>query len=106
MADKFQIITELKSLLSSKLGDKLKQVILFGSQAKGEGRETSDYDFLIILTEKPDWKLRRKISDYCYEIDLKYGVFTDVHILGEEELNTLRGKQPIFQTAIQEGIYV
>lgn len=105
MADKFQIINDLKSLLSSMLGDNLKQVILFGSQASGETKEFSDYDFLIILKEIPEWKLRRKISDYCYEIDLKYGIYTDVHILGEEELNTLRGKQPIFQTAIQNGIY-
>jgi predicted nucleotidyltransferase len=105
MVEKFQIINDLKSLLASKLGDNLKQVILFGSQAYGAAKEFSDYDFLIILKEKPDWKLKRSISDYCYEIDLKYGVFIDAHILGEEELETLRGKQPIFQIAIKKGIY-
>ncbi|HDR50213.1 MAG TPA: nucleotidyltransferase domain-containing protein [Mariniphaga anaerophila] len=105
MADKYQILNELKSLLALKLGDNLKEVILFGSQAYGGAHEYSDFDFLVILKEIPDWTLKRKISEYCYEIDLKYEVFTDVHILGEDELNTLRGKQPIFQTAIQKGIY-
>jgi uncharacterized protein len=104
MADKYQILNDLKSLLSKNLGDNLKEVILFGSQAYGGAHADSDYDFLIILKEIPDWKLKRKISDYCYDLDLKYETFLDVHILGEEELKTLRGKQPIFQTALEKGI--
>lgn len=104
MADKYQILNELKNVLSNKLGDNLKEVILFGSQAYGGAHANSDYDFLIILAQKPDWKLRNKISDYCYDLDLKYETFLDIHILGEEELKTLRGKQPIFQTALEKGI--
>ncbi len=104
MEDKYQILNELKSILSDKLGDNLKEIILFGSQAYGGAHVNSDYDFLIILAKKPDWKLRNKISDYCYDLDLKYETFLDIHILGEEELNTLRGKQPIFQTALEKGI--
>jgi predicted nucleotidyltransferase len=102
MADKYQILNDLKSMLSKNLGDNLKEVILFGSQAYGGVH--ADYDFLIILAQKPDWKLRNRISDYCYDLDLKYETFLDVHILGEEELNTLRGRQPIFQTALEKGI--
>jgi len=104
MADKYQILNDLKELLSKNLGDNLKEVILFGSQAYGGAHADSDYDFLIILAQKPDWKLRNRISDYCYDLDLKYETFLDVHILGEEELNTLRGRQPIFQTALEKGI--
>lgn len=104
MVDKYQILNDLKELLSKNLGDNLKEVILFGSQAYGGAHADSDYDFLIILAQKPDWKLRNRISDYCYDLDLKYETFLDVHILGEEELNTLRGRQPIFQTALEKGI--
>lgn len=104
MADKYQILNDLKSMLSKNLGDNLKEVILFGSQAYGGANVDSDYDFLIILKEIPDWRLKRRISDFCYDLDLKYETFLDVHILGEDELNTLRGKQPIFQTALEKGI--
>jgi predicted nucleotidyltransferase len=104
MANKYEILNDLKELLSINLGSNLKEVILFGSQAYGGAHADSDYDFLIILKEIPDWKLKRKISDYCYDLDLKYETFLDIHILGEEELNTLRGKQPIFQTALEKGI--
>jgi predicted nucleotidyltransferase len=105
MADKYEILHAMKATLSEKLGDNLKDIILFGSRAYGGAHAYSDYDFLIILKEKPDWKLQRKISEYCYGIDLLYDVFTDVHILAEEELTQLRGRQPIFQTAIKKGIY-
>jgi len=105
MADKYQVLNAMKATLSEKLGDNLKDIILFGSQAYGNATADSDYDFLVILKEKPDWKLKDKISEYCYEIDLKYEVFTDVHILGLEEMNTIRGRQPIFQTAIRKGIH-
>ena len=100
-----QIAEELKQVLTEKLGSNLKEVILFGSQAYGDASDDSDYDFLIILENLPDWRLKRKISEMCYQLDLKYETFIDVHILGKDELNTLRGKQPIFQTALKNGIY-
>ena len=104
MSDNYHILKELKTSLIEDLGDNLKEVILFGSRAYGGSHANSDYDFLIILAQKPDWKLRNHISDICYDFDLKYETYLDVHILGEEELNTLRGKQPIFQTALEKGI--
>ncbi|MFW6246045.1 MAG: nucleotidyltransferase domain-containing protein [Tangfeifania sp.] len=100
-----QISEELKQILSEKLGNNLKEVILFGSQAYGHVTDDSDYDFLIILENVPDWRLKRKISEMCYQLDLKYETFIDAHILGKDELNSLRGKQPIFQTALKKGIY-
>ena len=105
MIKKYRILNDLKNLLAEKLGSNLKDVILFGSRAYGKPHSDSDYDFLVILKEIPDWHLRRKISEYCYEIDLKYEIYVDLHILSEQEFDTLRGRQPIFQTAIKEGIY-
>jgi len=100
-----QISKELKKILFERLGNNLKEVILFGSQAYGGANDYSDYDFLIILNEVPDWKLKREISELCYQLDLKYDTFIDVHILGKDEINSLRGSQPIFQTALKKGIY-
>lgn len=38
--------------LKSTLSDNLIQLILFGSQARGESNKDSDYDFLVILKKK------------------------------------------------------
>ncbi|HET56356.1 MAG TPA: nucleotidyltransferase domain-containing protein [Ignavibacteria bacterium] len=81
------------------------EVILFGSQASGSAQRDSDYDLLIILKNKIDWKTKRKIYSISYDIDLEYNIITDIHILSSNEVNSLRGKQPVYQNAIQEGIY-
>ena len=105
MVDKNLILYDLKSIISSRFRDNLKDLILFGSQLSGNTNQGSDYDILIVLKQKPDWKTEREISDLCYEIDLKYGIITDTHILSEDDLGSLRGKQPIFVNALNKGIY-
>jgi predicted nucleotidyltransferase len=99
------ILNDLKNILRGKFKDNLKDLILFGSQLSDKTGPYSDYDLLIIFKYKTDWKTQREISDLCYEIDLKYGIITDTHILSEEELNSPRGKQPIFVNALAKGYY-
>lgn len=103
--DKKLVLNDLNNLLRDRFADNLKDVVLFGSQAKGTAHKYSDYDFLIILKQKADWKLEREISDLCYEIDSKYDILTDIHILSEEDLSTLRGRQPIFVDALANGLH-
>lgn len=99
------VLKDLSFLLRTRFPDNLKDVVLFGSQASGKTHKDSDYDFLIILKQKADWKTEREISDICYEIDLKYNIITDTHILSESEFSTLRGKQPIFVNALSNGLH-
>lgn len=105
MVDKLKILHDLKNQLSINLGTELQDVILFGSQVSGLVSLDSDYDFLIILQNKPDWKLKKFISDICYTIDLKYDIISDTHILSKIKQNTFRWKQPIFRNALNDGIY-
>ena len=97
------ILSELDTILRSGLSDNFKEVVLFGSRIKGKSHGDSDYDILIVLKNKVDWKVERKISDLCYEIDLKYNIITDTHIISETEFATLRGKQPVFINALENG---
>ena len=105
MKNKIQIIQQLKKALKSKYGDRIKDVILFGSQASGTAAEHSDYDVLIIAWAKPDWRFEREISDICYGIELEHDIFIDTLVISETELDTIRGKQPIYQNALKMGIY-
>lgn len=103
--DKKKVLEDLNFLLRSRFADDIKDIILFGSQVNGKAHKDSDFDILIILKQKVDWKIEREISDLCYEVDLKYNIITDTHVIGEPELNTLRGKQPIFVNAIANGLH-
>ncbi len=103
---KVAIIRELKYDLNNKLNGLIKEVVLFGSQVDDKASENSDYDILIIIDAEVTPLLKDEINSVCYEIDLKYNIITDTHILSIHELHSLRGKQPVFSEAINNGIYV
>ena len=106
MKKRTEILKDIKAGLERRLGNDLKNVILFGSHAWGKPTASSDYDLLIVLTQDYDWITERKISNFCYEIDLKYNIMTDTHIVSEYELqHTLKGYDPVFVNALQKGIY-
>jgi predicted nucleotidyltransferase len=103
--EKIKILNDLKLSLSLSLSDNLKDLVLFGSQLSENSSQNSDYDILVIVKDKADWRLERQISDICYDIDLKYNIITDTHILSERDFETPRGKQPIFIKAIKNGYH-
>lgn len=105
MADKLTILKELKICLQKGYQDSVKDIILFGSQAFGNQTEISDYDVLIVLKNDYTARDENKIYDLCYDINLKYNIIIDVHLISERELSTIKGKQPIFTKAIKSGIY-
>lgn len=102
--DKIKIVTELKALLASRLNENLVDLVLFGSQLTNNTTE-SDYDILIIVNDKTNWQIEREISDICFDIDLKYGILSDTHVLSKHDLDTPRGRQPIFKNAISKGFH-
>lgn len=105
MTDKRIILSDLKFKLEEQYSDSVKNVILFGSQANNQANEYSDYDVLILLNQDYNKNDENRILDICYDIDLKYNILIDAHLLSTNELNTKRGKQPIFVNALKNGIY-
>jgi predicted nucleotidyltransferase len=105
MADKLIILKELKNYLQKGYQNSVKDIILFGSQAYGNPNENSDYDVLIVLEKDYNARDENQISDLCYDINLKYNIIIDAHLISERQLNTIKGKQPIFTKAIKSGIY-
>jgi len=105
MTDKLTILKELKSCLQKRYMDSVRDIILFGSQAYGNPTEISDYDILIVLKKDYTARDENQIFDLCYDINLKYNIIIDAHLISERELETLKGKQPIFTKAIKSGIY-
>ncbi|MGE5355076.1 MAG: nucleotidyltransferase domain-containing protein [Deltaproteobacteria bacterium] len=100
-----EILIDLKQSLYNKFNENVKDVILFGSQINEAAPPNSDFDILIIVNRNVNWKLEKQVSDICFDIELKYGIFLDVHILSKDEVEQPRGKQPIFENALKNGIY-
>jgi len=105
LKNKLDMLNDLKMHLAFEYKDALKDIILFGSQASGKATRNSDYDILIVLKNTYTAKDENKIFDLCYDIDLKYNIFIDAHIISLPELSTLRAKQTMIQSALKNGIY-
>ncbi len=97
-----RILREVKSRLQEILGDNLVEVILFGSYARGDAREGSDVDVLVVTLRKPtpeeDWELGELMTDLV----LEYGVVVSLIVYPRRE----EPKDPFFLTAMEEGIKV
>lgn len=65
--------------LKEKFGDRIDKIILFGSVARGEDREDSDIDVLII-TNYDSFKIQRLVSDIVVDILLRTGVYISVKV--------------------------
>jgi predicted nucleotidyltransferase len=102
--DNINLVREIKKLLLAEFGNEIQKVILYGSRSKGTSAPDSDYDILVILKNPYDWRMRKKISSLCYDIDLKYDILTDVKTVSAGELNKPSGRQPYIMEAIREGI--
>lgn len=69
-----EILREVKERLREILGDDLVEVILFGSYARGEAREDSDVDVLVVVKRWPDPEEEWEIGELMTDLVLKYGV--------------------------------
>jgi uncharacterized protein len=65
------ILRRFRAALSELYGDRLERVVLFGSRARGDAREDSDYDIAVFLTDfGPFWDEVDRLVDV--ETDLLY----------------------------------
>ena len=75
---------EYANILRIKLGSRLNQVILYGSQARGDSWEGSDFDMLVIVKKNtPD--IREKTLDAAVDMLDKYEKLFSTVIYDEEE---------------------
>jgi predicted nucleotidyltransferase len=103
--DSLTIIRDLKGYLQKEYKNSVKDIILFGSQVAENSNDNSDYDILIVLDHDYSSRDENRIYDLCFDINLKYNIVIDAHLISKRELNTKRGKQPIFIKAIKSGLY-
>jgi uncharacterized protein len=106
MNEKLQtILAELKEKLTAEYGSRLVNVILFGSQARGDATPESDIDVMVVLkdTVNPYAEIDRT-GGIASELSLKYDTLISRTFLSEQEY---RQKQNSFLLNVRrEGVLV
>lgn len=95
-------INEINNILKNKI----KKVILYGSYARGDYRENSDLDIMILtnLTEKEIVNIRTEIWDIAYDIGLENDIVISTLIKNINDYNYWLDTLPFYMNVQKEGV--
>lgn len=98
-----QILKEFRKKVEKLYGKRLKNIILYGSYARGKATQDSDIDLAIVL--EGDVVVGKEIDrliDIVTKINLEYGVLLAVYPVSEKNYTTLNS--PLLLNVRREGV--
>jgi len=98
-----ELLPRVKHLLEKLYGDRLEDVILYGSFARGQADQDSDIDIAVVLkgpVHKPEEI--DKIYDVIYELMLESGELISVFPVSEHEIKNR--VWPLYHYIRKEGV--
>jgi predicted nucleotidyltransferase len=85
-----QALRDFVAYLRKTLPGQIEFVALFGSKARGDSKQGSDIDVLVILSRE-DRGLRREILRQAARFSLKYDVLLSPRVIGAARWDEMRG---------------
>ncbi|MBI2892956.1 MAG: nucleotidyltransferase domain-containing protein [Deltaproteobacteria bacterium] len=89
----------LSRWLRDRFGARLKELALFGSYARGESREDSDIDVLVVVDDLSH-REGREIAQYCGDILTEHDVLVSTFAVSTERMFELRGRERLIAREI------
>ena len=107
MPDTIQnIMLSFASQLRSILGNRLSQIIVYGSYARGDYNDYSDVDVMILvkMSEAEIKEIENEIYDLAFEIEMSTGVDISPVIKNEEQYEYWSDTLPYYRNIKREGV--
>ncbi len=99
------ILTQLRSQFELLYGDRLTQMVLYGSQARGDAQPDSDIDVLVVL--KAPVQIGEEIDrtiPIVADLSLQNDVVISCNFMNEERFTNYQG--PLLRNIRREGISI
>jgi uncharacterized protein len=102
------ILDDLKQMGTGIFGDKLKEIILYGSYARNKQTPGSDLDIMFIFDESSDEivKYRDDIADIMVELSLKYDMVVSIAESSIDDFNRYIDYVPFYSNIYNEGVEI
>jgi len=98
-----KILKELKVEIAGMYGERLTNIILYGSWARKQATVDSDIDLAIVLKGPvQQCKEINRLINLITDINLKYGVLLSVYPVSESDYNSLNS--PLLLNLRKEGV--
>jgi predicted nucleotidyltransferase len=87
--------------------DKTAEIILYGSRARGDNKQDSDWDVMILLNRKNvDKKVEQTFRHHLLDIELEIGVPISVFVYSKSDWEGKYSITPLFKSIKKEGILI
>ena len=98
-----KLMKELKEGLVRIYGDRLKAVYLYGSYARGDYRQGSNVNVMILLSDYRNyWEELRRSTELASDISLEYDVTVSRLIM--KEIQWKESDMPVLRNIHKEGV--
>jgi predicted nucleotidyltransferase len=93
-----------KEAVTGALGSNLRQIVLFGSRARGDAKAGSDYDLLVVV-DKVSPQTVDDLDDIAGKALVDHGVVVSAFPIAEED-RARRRYSPLLLNVAREGVAV
>ena len=98
------LLQELHERLKVLYGERLDQLVLYGSHARGENHPDSDLDVMVVLNGDVEsvFEEIRRLVDVTFELDLKYNEY--ISVLPVPKGDFMYKQSPLLMNVRREGV--
>ncbi len=82
------------------------QIIIFGSRARGDAKEESDWDILILTSYPVSTEIERAFRNNLFDLEIETGEVFSTFVYQKHIWNTKHKVTPLYRNIKREGVRI